>query len=86
MRLEVISQANTTASKRQKLTAYYNPDKGYTCINCDVDLVTLSITISVLQDLFDEASQALDVKMVQEIKDVTRRVVKNNEKYRDKSS
>lgn len=72
MRLEVFTN-DVAAHDLQRITVLYNPDKEYTCVGCNADLITISLAINVLQDLFDNAATKMSEIEIDEIKTITRK-------------
>lgn len=74
MRLEVFTN-DVHPSDTQRITVMYNPDKEYTCVGCNADVVTISLAINVLQDLFNKAAANMTVTDIDEIQTITKRAV-----------
>lgn len=64
----------------QKLTASFNPSTGVHTVHCDVDIVTLGITLNVLKREFDECLAGLEPSLAERIRKTTEEVVLH-EKY-----
>lgn len=73
MHLRVITQTTNRPTRKQCLSAYYNADKKYTVVNCDLDIVTLGLTINILQQQYDEALKALDADLATRVRETTRK-------------
>ena len=67
---------------RQSIVVTYDPFKETTIVNCDVDIVTLGITVNVLLEQYVSYLQQLSPEMAQKIKEATRKAVSDNEEYR----
>ena len=59
----------------QKLTASFNPSTGVHTVCCDVDIVTLGVTLSVLKREFDECLAGLEPSLAERIRKTTEEVV-----------
>jgi len=82
MQLQVLGKPTIKASgDMQSITVRYNPDKDYTIIHCDVDVVTLGIAMNVLKNLYNEALQKVDAKTANEIMTITERAVICDEEH-----
>lgn len=72
-----------TAEQRrapQKLIASYNPSTGIHTVECDVDIVTLGIALSVIKREFEECLAGLEPGIAERIRKVTEEAVMH-EKY-----
>lgn len=59
----------------QKLTASFNPSTGVHTVCCDVDVVTLGVTLNVLKREFDECLAGLEPSLAERIRKTTEEVV-----------
>lgn len=59
----------------QKLTASFNPSTGVHTVYCDVDIVTLGVTLNVLKREFDECLAGLEPSLAERIRKTTEEVV-----------
>lgn len=64
----------------QKLTASFNPSTGVHTVCCNVDIVTLGVTLNVLKCEFDECLAGLEPSIAERIRKVTEEAVMH-EKY-----
>lgn len=77
MHLRVIGKPNlNTCTEFQRLSATYNPDTGLHIIDCNVDVVTLGVAISVLKSEFDKCLEGLEPELAEKIRRVTEEVVR----------
>lgn len=74
MRLEVFTN-DVSTTDLQRITVVYNPDKEYTSVGCNADIVTISLAINVLQELFDNAAAEMSTVDVAELQIITRKAV-----------
>lgn len=70
-----------TGAKVQRIIATYDPRQDCTTINYDVDIVTLGIAVSVLQDAYKRSLKALDPQTANTIQTTIRKAV-DNESHR----
>ncbi len=83
MQLQVIGQptyANNCNDRQQKIIVQYNPIKKFTLVNCDVDIVTLGITVNVLLEQYEKALSKLEPSMADRVRETTRKAVMLNER------
>ena len=67
---------------KQTIIVTYDPFKETTTVDCNVDIVTLGITVNVLLEQYESYLQQLSPEMAQKIKEATRKAVSDNEEYR----
>lgn len=76
MFLRVLGKPTSSAvNGPQKLTASFNPSTGVHTVCCDVDIVTLGVTLSVLKREFDECLAGLEPSLAERIRKTTEEVV-----------
>lgn len=63
----------------QKLTASFNPSTGIHTVCCDVDVVTLGVTLNVLKREFDECLAGLEPGLAERIRKTTEEAVRNEQ-------
>lgn len=63
----------------QKLSASYNPSTGVHTIDCDVDVVTLGVALSVLRREFEECLSGLEPSLAERIRKTTEEAVRNEQ-------
>jgi len=81
MVLEILNKPTIKPQANQVLTVKYIPEREYTSINCDVDVITLGIALSALTSKFNEALDELDDEVLaNEICSKITRVVQSNER------
>ena len=81
MFLRVIGKPTAALScAPQKLSASYDPSTGIHTIDCDVDVVTLGIALSVLRREYEECLAGLEPGLAERIRKTTEEVVLH-EKY-----
>ena len=80
MFLRVLGKPHTsTCTEFQRLSATYNPDTGLHIIDCNVDIVTLGVTLSVLKREFDECLAGLEPSLAERIRKTTEEAVRNEQ-------
>lgn len=80
MFLRVLGKPHAGAGTEfQRLSATYNPDTGLHIIDCDVDVVTLGVTLSVLKREFDACLAGLEPSLAERIRKTTEEVVRNEQ-------
>lgn len=65
----------------QRVVVEFNPLYHSVVINQDVDVVTLGITLAVLQDAYDKALEYVPPELAQKIRTTVLEVLKENEGY-----
>lgn len=83
MQLQVLGNPTYTSPTKvaQQVIVTYNPNKDYTVVSCDVDIVTLGLAINVLMLEYEKALGKLESSVAEQIRDTTRKVAVAYEKY-----
>jgi hypothetical protein len=71
---------------KQKVVVTYDPRKEVTTVDCDVDIVTLGITVNVLLEQYNAYLSKLQLHVAEQIRNATRKAVKDYEEYSGKST
>lgn len=80
MFLRVLGKPLTgVVSGPQKLTASFNPSTGVHTVCCNVDIVTLGVTLNVLKREFDECLAGLEPGLAERIRKTTEEAVHNEQ-------
>jgi len=77
MKLLIVGKPSTAPSPLpiQDVLVKFDPIKNITVINCDVDVITLGIAVSVLNEQFELALKDLPIDTANRIRDTTRKAV-----------
>lgn len=80
MFLRVLGKPTSGVVNRpQKLTASFNPSTGVHTVCCNVDIVTLGVTLNVLKREFDECLAGLEPSLAERIRKTTEEAVRNEQ-------
>lgn len=63
----------------QRVVSEFDPIRKLTVINCNMDLVTLGITVEVLKKEYEEALEGLTDELAERVKSTIAKVVANEE-------
>lgn len=85
MRLDIVSNTTLNPREDQVLTVRYCPEREYTLIDCNTDIVTLGIAVNVLHQMYNEALDRLDnpvlaANIIETIEREVRRCERNRNK------
>ena len=78
MKLVVLGSPRLASSPiaQQKTVVTYDPCKEITTVDCDVDIVTLGLTVNVLTEQYEQYLAQLDNDVAEKIRCTTRKAVK----------